>query len=79
MTKTITFRTDKAKLDALDTIAESQDRDRSYILNQAIDAYLDVHQWQVEQIQKALAEAEADDFATEQEVAAVTHKYRRKA
>jgi len=31
------------------------DRDRSYVLNLAISAYLEVNQWQIEHIRKACA------------------------
>ena len=68
--ETVTFRLDAAKKAALDAIAAGMDRDRSYVLNQAIEAYLDVYRWQVEEIRKGLAEAEAGDFATDEEVEA---------
>src|SRR3972149_1803422 len=62
--ETVTFRLDAAKKAALDAIAAGMDRDRSYVLNQAVDAYLDVNRWQIEEIRKGLAEAEAGDLAT---------------
>lgn len=43
----------------MDELAAVLDRDRSAVINEAIDAYLDLHQWQVERIQRALAEAES--------------------
>jgi predicted transcriptional regulator len=70
----ITFRLDSDKRAILDAIAAGLDRDRSYILNEAITAYLEVHQWQIDEIQRGLAEAEAGDFATEAEVEAVFAK-----
>ena len=74
---TITFRLDADKREALDTIAEVADRDRSYVLNEAIDAYLDAHQWQIEHIKKGLRQAEAGQFATEKEVAKAFARWRR--
>ena len=47
-------------------IAAVMDRDRSYIINEAITAYLEMHKWQIEEIKKGIAEAEAGDFASEQ-------------
>jgi len=41
---------DAEKRAALDEIADGLDRDRSYILNEAIDLYLEVHRWQVTHI-----------------------------
>ena len=36
----ISFLTDKARRDALDAVATSMDRYRSYVLNEAVAAYL---------------------------------------
>jgi RHH-type transcriptional regulator, rel operon repressor / antitoxin RelB len=70
MRETVSFRLDSRKREALDAIASALDRDRSYVLNEAIDAYLDVHQWQIEHIRKGLRQANAGDFATETEMKA---------
>lgn len=67
----VTFRLDSEKRAALDAIAAGMDRDRSYLINEAITLYLEMHQWQIEEIQQGLAEADAGDFATEKEVQAV--------
>jgi RHH-type rel operon transcriptional repressor/antitoxin RelB len=55
--QTISFRLDAKKVDALDTLAETLDRDRTYLLNEAVDAYLDVQRWQIEQIKEGLRQA----------------------
>lgn len=70
----VTFRLDSEKRVSLDAIAAGMDRDRSYVLNEAIEIYLQMHQWQLEEIQKAVAEAEAGDFASDDEVQAVFEK-----
>jgi len=67
----ITFRLDSEKRAALDLIAVGMDRDRSYLINEAITLYLEMHQWQIKEIQSGIAEADAEDFATEEEVIAV--------
>lgn len=67
----ITFRLDSDRRVALDAIAAGLDRDRSYIINEAINLYLEIYHWQVAEIQSGIAEAEAGDFATEDEVQAV--------
>lgn len=67
----VTFRLDSEKREALDAIASGIDRDRSYVLNEAIAIYLEMHQWQLEEIHKGIAEANAGDFATEEEVQTV--------
>jgi predicted transcriptional regulator len=73
----VTFRLDNEKRRALDLIAAGLDRDRSYVLNEAISNYLDVHQWQIEHIKAGLKEANAGKFATEKEVAAAFAKWRK--
>ena len=67
----IIFRLDSKKRAALDAIAVGIDRDRSYLINEAITLYLEMHQWQIEEIQHGIAEADAGDFATAEEVSAV--------
>jgi predicted transcriptional regulator len=68
--ETISFRMDSKKKEALDAVAESLGRDRTYVLSEAIDAYLDIHCWQLEHIRKGLQQADAGEFATEAEMKA---------
>ncbi|MBZ5515115.1 MAG: CopG family transcriptional regulator [Acidobacteriia bacterium] len=74
---TITFRLDTDKREALDAIADVTDRDRSHVLNEAIDAYLDAHRWQIEHIKKGLRQAQAGRFASDKEVAGAFARWRR--
>lgn len=64
----ISFRLDEDKRVAIDAIAASIDRDRSYILNEAVAAYLEMHKWQLEEIKKAMAEAATGKFAADEQV-----------
>ncbi len=57
----VSFRLDISKKAALDALAAGMVSDRSYVLNEAIDLYLGMHQWQIEEIQQGIAEAQADD------------------
>lgn len=75
--ETISFRLDAKKRQALDALAQAQDRDRTYILNEAIDAYLDVHQWQLEHIQEGIRQADAGDFVSDAAVAAAFSRWRK--
>lgn len=65
----ISFRTEAKKIASLDTIATALDRDRSYVLNEAINAYLELYRWQHTHIKEGLRQANAGEFATEEEVA----------
>lgn len=75
--ETISFRLETDKKEKLDAIAASLDRDRSYLLNEAIDAYLDVHQWQIEHIREGVRQADAGEFASEAQVAAAFARRRK--
>ena len=75
--QTISFRLGTERKEALDAIAAALDRDRSYILNEAIDAYLEVHRWQIEHIKEGIRQADAGEFATDAEVAAAFARWRK--
>lgn len=66
---TISFRPDNDKIEALDDIAAALDRDRSYVLNEAIAAYLELYRWQMKHIKEGLKQADVGEFAGEEEVA----------
>ena len=73
----ITFRMDARKRKALDAIAAGIDRDRSYVLNEAISNYLDVHRWQTAHIKEGLRQADAGAFAKESEVSSALARWRK--
>ena len=60
--KTITFRLETGKVQQLDAYAEQDQRDRSYLLNEAVDRYLEVRQLQVARIEEGLRQAEAGEL-----------------
>ena len=64
----VTVRLEPAKRAELDVLARAVSRDRSFLINEAIDAYLAVHRWQVSEIEEGLRQAEAGEFASEAEV-----------
>jgi RHH-type transcriptional regulator, rel operon repressor / antitoxin RelB len=66
--ETISFRLESEQRQALDAVAAALDRDRTYLLNQAIDAYLDVYDWQMKHIHAGLPQVDAGEFATEAEM-----------
>ncbi len=76
MAKSITFRMDDDKLQTLDELAASMDRDRSYLINEAVAHYLEVKQWHIAETRKALAEADAGRFAAPADVQAFFHAAR---
>jgi predicted transcriptional regulator len=66
--ETLTVRIDPEMKKQLDAIAASQDRDRAYVVREALTAYLELHQWQVKHIEKGVQAAHAGRFASEAEV-----------
>ncbi|MGA2727606.1 MAG: ribbon-helix-helix protein, CopG family [Terracidiphilus sp.] len=44
--KTISFRAKSEKIEALDSLAAAQDRSRSYLINDAIAQYIELHAYQ---------------------------------
>lgn len=66
--ETMTVRIQPETRDALDSIAAALDRDRSYVVNEAVNAYVETHRWQIEHIEQGLREAKAGKFVSEAEV-----------
>jgi len=76
--QTINFRLDAEKVSDLDTLAKALDRDRSYLLNEAVRSYLEVQQWQIEQIDKALEQADAGKLIDHSDVRKMAAKWLRR-
>ncbi|MGY6533648.1 CopG family ribbon-helix-helix protein [Glycocaulis sp.] len=51
----ITIRTNK--VEEIDALASAMDRSRNYIVNQAIEQYLEANAWQMERIHSGIAAA----------------------
>lgn len=66
--RSVSFRTLASKLKKLDKLAEAQNRDRSFILNEAIDQYLDVQEYHLNLIEQGMREAEAGQLISHEEV-----------
>jgi RHH-type rel operon transcriptional repressor/antitoxin RelB len=75
--QTVSLRLDAKKVEELDALAESLDRDRSYLINEAVDAYLDVQQWQIEQIKEGLRLAEEGSLVDHATVKKLTRQWRK--
>jgi len=63
----VTCRMAKDRVKALDEIGQAYDRDRSYIVNEAVEEYLARRQWQVEEVKRARREVAEGKFLTEEE------------
>jgi predicted transcriptional regulator len=66
---TVTFRIPLQKRSELDRIAGESLRNRSFVLNEAVDAYLETMHWQVAHIEEGLHDANTGRFAGAKEIA----------
>jgi RHH-type rel operon transcriptional repressor/antitoxin RelB len=75
----LTLRLDAKLKNKLDRLSKSLNRSRSFVAAQAIQELVSVNEWQINEIKKGLAEADAGDFATDEEVQRVMKKWTRRA
>ncbi len=66
--KTISFRAVAEKIDTLDSLAAAQDRSRSYLINEAITNYIELHAYQDALISKGLEEMREGRVVSHDEV-----------
>jgi len=76
MSDVLTIRVDRKTNGRLQKLAKAMDRTKSYVAAEAIRAYVDLNEWQIGEIKAALKEADAGDFASEDEVRTVMRKWR---
>ncbi|WP_265056986.1 CopG family ribbon-helix-helix protein [Bosea sp. MMO-172] len=71
MTAAFTIRLDDEMLAKLDALAADTERSRSWLATKAIETYVELNAWQVEQIKAGLAEADRGEFVTEADLDAI--------
>jgi predicted transcriptional regulator len=76
MSTTMTIRLDDDIKDRLDFLADATQRSKSFLAAEAIRAFIETNEWQIGEIQAALKEADAGDFASDKDVAALAKKWR---
>ena len=75
MSTTMTIRLEEDVRDRLDRLADSTQRSRSFLAAEAVRQYVADNEWQVAETNLALREADAGDFAGDEEVAALASKW----
>jgi predicted transcriptional regulator len=78
-TNILTLRIDSGLKKKLDKLAKSTQRSRSFLAAEAIRDYVALNEWQIEEIKKAIQQADAGDFATDEEVEALFRKWTKRA
>ncbi len=75
MSTTMTVRLEDDVKHRLDLLATATQRSKSFLAAEAIRAYVENNEWQVGETQAALREADAGDFAGDDDVAALARKW----
>ena len=73
--KPTTVRIDDNILGRLDILAETLNRSRSWIINQAIEKFVDDEEWFAQEVQAGLSEVEQGKIATDEEVRSAFSKW----
>ena len=63
----------------LEALSEATGRTKSFLAVRAIEDFLEREIWQIAEIKQGLSEADAGDFATDEEMAALDTKWNRHA
>ncbi|SCN47832.1 hypothetical protein BAZMOX_30228_1 [methanotrophic endosymbiont of Bathymodiolus azoricus (Menez Gwen)] len=67
-TEAFTVRAEENIVHQLDHIAGSLDRSRNYLVNQAIQEYLETHAWQIEKITQGVEAADNGELVEHDQV-----------
>jgi RHH-type transcriptional regulator, rel operon repressor / antitoxin RelB len=75
MSTTMTLRLEDDMKSRLDRLAESTQRSKSFLAAEAIREFVENNEWQIAEVEAAIAEADAGEFASQDEVAAFAQKW----
>jgi predicted transcriptional regulator len=77
--RTISFRIDSEKVAQLDQIAKAMDRDRSYLLNEAVESYLSEQQRFAAMIEEGREDIRNGRIFSHEEVERMVGEWEREA
>ncbi|NOR42368.1 MAG: ribbon-helix-helix protein, CopG family [Gammaproteobacteria bacterium] len=72
---TMTIRLDADLKIRLDKLADATHRSKSYLAAEAVREYIELNEWQLQEIQAAVTEADAGDFASAEAVTSTFSKW----
>jgi len=75
--RTISFRIDPEKVAKLDKIAKSMDRDRSYLLNEAVENYLSEQQRFIAMVEEGLEASRKGELIDDEDVRLLVDSWER--
>jgi predicted transcriptional regulator len=74
----VSFRIDADKVAELDTLAKAMDRDRSYLLNEAVENYLSEQRRFVAMVEEGLAASRRGELIDDEEVGRMIDSWTRR-
>lgn len=74
-TTATSLRLEVSKLQQLDAIANVMERSRNWVLNAAVDNFLNYQDWFNQSVQEAIDDVKKGNFAKEEEIDSVFKKY----
>lgn len=75
MTDTVTVRLESELKQRLESLSKATQRSKSFLAAAAIRDFVDLNEWQVQEIGKAIGEADRDEFANDERVRKVFGKW----
>ena len=72
---TMTIRLESELKERLDKLSQATKRSKSFLATEAVREYVELNEWQIQEIQSALIEADSDDFASDSAVAETFNKW----
>lgn len=69
------FRTDPETLSTLDQIAKDMGRSRNWVMNKAIQDFIEYQSWFKRQVEEGIRAADNDEFASDEEMEAVFRRF----
>lgn len=77
--KMMSMRLPDELTDQLDALAAATGRTKSFLAGQAIRDFIEREAWQIAEITQAIREADAEDFASDDEIDMITAKWKHNA
>ena len=72
---TMTIRLEPELKSRLDKLSAITHRSKSFLAAEAVREFIELNEWQIEEIKAAVKEADAGNFASDQEVRLVLNKW----
>ena len=79
MSTTMTLRLEDDVKNRLDKLADATQRSKSFLAAEAIREFVENNEWQIREVKDALKEANAGDFADDEDVPALATKWKLNA